>query len=124
MELNNRIQLHLLLGEGHKEEMIDFVGSAIEVYEDQIKSHPLPISPGETLHCSYPTKVLADDGVLVISDSGLHKVFILSLNNLEVMVGFQTSSFIESKISDLSLFGCFSYQHAIRSCRCIHVNAT
>ena len=51
-----------------------------------IKPDPLPISPGVTSQSPYPTKVTADDDTLIISDAGLHKIFILSLNELKVQV--------------------------------------
>ena len=73
-------------GEGHRQEIIEFVGCALDVYHDMIRPDPLPISPGVTSQSPYPTKVTAEDDTLIISDAGLHKIFILSLDELKVQV--------------------------------------
>ena len=65
-----------------------------------IKPDPLPISPGVTSQSPYPTKVTADDDTLIISDAGLHKIFILSLNELKVQVSLNLFTNLMCEYSD------------------------
>lgn len=79
----------MVVGEGNKEQLIEFVGCGLEVYKDIIDHRPLPISVGETAAPSgllYPTKVLVQDDELVISDAGHHRLLICSLDG-HVKVG-------------------------------------
>lgn len=71
--------------------MIDFISSTLDVYSDSVeKNNTLPITVGESFKSSflmYPSKVCVNDELLIVSDTGNHRVVICSLNgNIQVYV--------------------------------------
>lgn len=78
------------LGEGHRDELIDFVGAVLEVFSDEVEHCSLPISAGTAAPHSYlfyPTKVSVHNDSLIISDCGNHRIIICSRNgHVEVLL--------------------------------------
>ncbi|XP_067942575.1 NHL repeat-containing protein 2-like [Watersipora subatra] len=83
--------LNQYVGEGHRQALLEFVECTLEVYADTLNHNSLPIAIGQSVSPSslfYPTKVLAQDNELIISDSGHHRVIICTLNgNVKAVVG-------------------------------------
>ncbi|ESO93122.1 hypothetical protein LOTGIDRAFT_119776 [Lottia gigantea] len=77
-----------LVGEGHREELFEFVETAVEYFksEGELKSYEVPISleklklPATPLR--YPGKIELSDDELIISDSGNHRILITDLNGI------------------------------------------
>lgn len=77
-----------IVGEGHKEELWEFIDCALDVFKDSISQHSLPISVGvsagsHSLH--FPGKVLAHEQRVYVADTGNHRVLVCSTDgNVEV----------------------------------------
>lgn len=78
--------LYQLVGEGHRQRLIDFVKVAREYFieKGEITNHDLPIRPEQVppSPLSFPGKVYVSDGgkTVVVSDSGHHRLIVADSN--------------------------------------------
>ena len=85
--------LKFFVGEGHRQEMIDFVQIAMEFFKEEIQHNKLEaklpplefgLQPIESV-LKYPGKVLVQNDLIFISDSGNHRIIIGDLlGNIKV----------------------------------------
>ena len=85
--------LKFFVGEGHRQDMIDFVQIAMEFFKEEIKNNKLEaelpplefgLQPVESF-LKYPGKVLVQNDLIFISDSGNHRIIIGDLHgNIKV----------------------------------------
>ena len=126
--------LKFFVGEGHRQNMIDFVQVALEHFqEDLFKAEPLALPElqiGLHLHASplqFPGKILVQDDFIFISDTGNHRIIVADLNGDVKQVigmgrGHADGSFTESKFNapqglakkNDSLYVCDTNNHVIR----------
>lgn len=66
--------------------MMEFIGCTLEAYKSSISNHHLPLSSGKMANVSYPTKLLAADDYILVSDAGRHKVVIMSVDGHSIKV--------------------------------------
>jgi hypothetical protein len=75
--------LKFFVGEGHRQDMIDFVQVALEVFKDQLESPKIKELPtfdlGQHLNSTvlrFPGKIHLNQGRIFIADSGNHRILI------------------------------------------------
>lgn len=106
----NKNPLFVLTGEGHGDLLQLFVGATLKYYGKEIKDHSLPIFPSNEMLkgqlLKFPAKITSNSkGSLAISDSGNHRIIIVSKNGtvLEEIggtgPGFKDGSFKECRFN-------------------------
>ena len=127
--------LKFFVGEGHRQNMIDFVQVALEHFKEDLNKAgtrlPLPkMEVGLRLHESplkFPGKVLVQDGLVFISDTGNHRIIVCHPNGdvkdlIGVGRGHADGTFKEAKFNSPQglakkndfLYVCDTNNHVIR----------
>ncbi|XP_055955641.1 NHL repeat-containing protein 2 [Patella vulgata] len=136
--------LYNLVGEGHKDQLFEFVDIAVEYFKTvgEIKSHDLPISleknrlPDSPL--KFPGKIEFNGDSLIISDSGNHRLVIIDLNGVvQEVIGsgsrgykdgdFNTASFSSPQgtvVKDNVIYVADTDNHTVRKVDLISRNVT
>lgn len=79
----------VLIGEGHKEELLLYAKCTLKYFKNNISSHSLPLTHCDVVVSSnvlnFPGKISSHGDLLAISDSGHHRVLVLdSHGNIKV----------------------------------------
>ena len=125
--------LKFFVGEGHRQNMIHFVQVALDHFKEDLNKaiEPLPkMEVGLRLHESplkFPGKVLVQDDLLFISDTGNHRIIVCDPNGdvkdfIGVGRGHADGTFKEAKFNSPQglakksdfLYVCDTNNHAIR----------
>ena len=83
--------LHVMIGEGHRQRLLDFIKVTLTYYSDkgEISSHSLPIEvtelPPSPLRFPGTVCVSRDGKTIVVADTGHHRILVLDKHGL-VMV--------------------------------------
>lgn len=127
--------LKFFVGEGHKQDMIDFVKAALEVFHDdlQVEKKSLPkIEKGLSVTDSplkFPGKVLVSENCVFIADTGNHRILLASTDGeVSTVIGNGSRGHADGNFSEAQfnspqglalhgqddLFVCDTNNHVIR----------
>jgi hypothetical protein len=90
------IQIYIYFFEGHRQDMIDFVQISMEFFKEEIQNNKLEVklpplefgSQSVERVLKYPGKVLVQNDLIFISDSGNHRIVIGDLHgNIKYVIG-------------------------------------